>query len=31
MKKKVFLAILLIFLIAFVPLFALKDAEIWRF
>ena len=27
MKKKVFLAILLIFLIAFVPLFALKDAE----
>lgn len=27
MKKKVFLAILLIFLIAFVPLFVLKDAE----
>lgn len=27
MKKKVLLAILLIFLIAFVPLFALKDAE----
>lgn len=27
MKKKVFLGILLIFLIALVPLFALKDAE----
>lgn len=27
MKKKVLLAIILIFLIAFVPLFALKDAE----
>ena len=27
MKKKVLLAILLIFLIAFVPLFVLKDAE----
>ena len=27
MKKKVILAILVIFLIAFVPLFVLKDAE----